>query len=718
MVTGRVGSTRLALGALLLAQTTSWAATYTSPRQLKLSDVYQLDVDSATGDEATTQPKNDANDGLNGDNPYFKRNNVARAHFGGCPERYWYSSSHQEPGEPDPAGPQWVDYAPPFGSGADQLPPGQYRLNAQYRYSANRADYPVQYVVHHAHGTTTVNKSQRDGTLNTCQSFDLGSYQLTAGSYIRVSDPGSQSITFNRMLFSYEGASGVGLLNAPPPSVTTFRVYELAVGAHSPGNNPYIDGPSVTATFTGTSGAAGGRVLTMKGFWDGGNVWRIRFAATAAGNWSWVSSSSDSGLNGISGSVTAVSPTPAELTANTLYHGFLQRVGYAWQLSDGTAFLPVGDTHWAFSEENTTGEWQAWMNARQKQRFNTFLGCIWLAIFSRSGVPDAFPGKDPQTDMPVMAFFQRLDQMVQYANDHGIMTGLTIGGFPDNSKWFRKFGTRVREDRWFRYCVARYAAYNVRWGLYGEVNEANPPWGSWQNEVVYKARLVKEEDPFDHPIGSHHNSVDTSSADCADIDYIEVQDGTPRTETQYQNALAYRQYGKPVWSEEYWYEPATYDNEYAQGIRNTHRSFVAAMAFPTMGSLMRAHYPDFNINEVETDPGAIRMGYFAEFYKNLNMADFTPSTHLVSSGQCGKFGADYAIFKQGGGSFTINLTGVSGDFGVTRMDINSGETAALGGIAGNAERTIDTGTTNDVAILVTKRGPATHSAPSTSAGRD
>src|SRR3989304_4584345 len=102
-VRGRVGLTVLVVGALLLTQPVSWAATYTSPRPLNLNDVYQLNVDSATGDEGTTQPKTDANNGLNGDNPYFQRTNVARAHLGGCLERYWDTSSYQESGEPGPA---------------------------------------------------------------------------------------------------------------------------------------------------------------------------------------------------------------------------------------------------------------------------------------------------------------------------------------------------------------------------------------------------------------------------------------------------------------------------------------------------------------------------------------------------------------------------------------------------------------------------------------
>jgi hypothetical protein len=165
----------VALLAVTTIPITAWAATYTSPRQLALNDVYQLNPDSASGDEVTTCPKTDANDGTSGDNPYFRRTNVARAHLGGCSGRYWYTSSNQSlcsddppvnscppntcADEPDPAGPQYVDYAPPFGTGANQLPPGRYRLNAEYRNTTSRASYPAEYIVNHATGTTTVLKS-------------------------------------------------------------------------------------------------------------------------------------------------------------------------------------------------------------------------------------------------------------------------------------------------------------------------------------------------------------------------------------------------------------------------------------------------------------------------------------------------------------------------------------------------------------------------------
>jgi hypothetical protein len=82
-----------AITAALVFSAATHAATYTTPHQLALSDVYRLNQDGYTGDENTTQPKADLNDGQNGDNPYYQRTNVAGAHNSGfC--TYWYTSAH------------------------------------------------------------------------------------------------------------------------------------------------------------------------------------------------------------------------------------------------------------------------------------------------------------------------------------------------------------------------------------------------------------------------------------------------------------------------------------------------------------------------------------------------------------------------------------------------------------------------------------------------
>jgi len=79
-----------------------------------------------------------------------------------------------------------------------------------------------------------------------------------------------------------------------------------------------------------------------------------------------------------------------------------------------------------------------------------------------------------------------------------------------------------------------------------------------------------------------------------------------------------------------------------------------------MGSLMRDHYPDFNINDVETDRAAVRMGYFAAFYQNLDCAAFSPArTRSPTRARRASAEVRYELcdLPSGGGSATLDLNG-------------------------------------------------------------
>ena len=208
-----MGVSLLILVGVLLAALPAVAAEYTKPQALAIGDTYRLEVDAWTGDEGTTEPTTDANDGLSGDNPYFQRNNIAHAHnSGGC--QYWYTSSHYNlPHDPNPAGPQWVDYKPPL----NILGAGRYRIVAQYRNTPARATYPAQYIVHLGDGsTTTVNKSQLEGV--DCVEFQVGEFDLGSTGWMRVNDTGSQSLVMSHVKFTWLGPS---VPDTDPPSVPT-----------------------------------------------------------------------------------------------------------------------------------------------------------------------------------------------------------------------------------------------------------------------------------------------------------------------------------------------------------------------------------------------------------------------------------------------------------------------------------------------------------------
>lgn len=90
------------------------------------------------------------------------------------------------------------------------------------------------------------------------------------------------------------------------------------------------------------------------GFWDGGRTFRVRFVATAPGEWHWRSGSNqpaDTGLNGGEGKLKAIDWTEAEKAENPNRRGFVRASasGHALSYADGTPFFLVGDTWLAAS---------------------------------------------------------------------------------------------------------------------------------------------------------------------------------------------------------------------------------------------------------------------------------------------------------------------------------------------------------------------------------
>ncbi|MEZ4675755.1 MAG: DUF5060 domain-containing protein [Caldilineaceae bacterium] len=79
-----------------------------------------------------------------------------------------------------------------------------------------------------------------------------------------------------------------------------------------------------------------GQRLRRPAFWDGGQMWRVRFAPTKPGGWRWQSYSdvADPGLVGKTGELTAVAGTAP--TNRFHRHGF-------WRMSPGGRNLVHAD---------------------------------------------------------------------------------------------------------------------------------------------------------------------------------------------------------------------------------------------------------------------------------------------------------------------------------------------------------------------------------------
>lgn len=162
----------------------------------------------------------------------------------------------------------------------------------------------------------------------------------------------------------YDGAlNAVEVRNLYQSYATVWQPAELTFISDASYTNPYKD-VDISATFTGPNMES----MTVPGYWDGGNVWKIRFSPTVAGTWTYATSSTntgDSGLHNQSGTIRAGAYTGNQ---EIYKKGFLKKSGNNRYLTyqDGSPFFWLGDTHWfGLSRES----WSSSNDARWSSQF-------------------------------------------------------------------------------------------------------------------------------------------------------------------------------------------------------------------------------------------------------------------------------------------------------------------------------------------------------------
>ncbi len=297
----------------------------------------------------------------------------------------------------------------------------------------------------------------------------------------------------------------------------TWQIEEITFRSAGTYTNPYTD----VECWVELKGP--GFAKRVYGFWDGGDVFRVRVVATSPGQWTWSSGSNqpaDAGLNRKSGSFTARDWTEAEKATNPNRRGFLRSTpnGHALQYADGTPFFLLGDTWlgaatWRLpltgapvdpSYEPGPGvTFEAALAYRQRQGFNsvsmiaafptwasdqyastyadrngTYLRNAWeafgLLVDGKSPTAKAMhdeqgyrsfevlPNRDGLADFDriVPHYFQSLDRKMQYLNDQGFVPMLETIRRDVAPAWKAYFNFNESFSRFVQYMAARYGAYN------------------------------------------------------------------------------------------------------------------------------------------------------------------------------------------------------------------------------------------------------------------
>ena len=187
------------------------------------------------------------------------------------------------------------------------------------------------------------------------------------------------------------------------------------------------------------------------GFWDGGQIYKVRVTSTVPGRWTWTSGSNrdDAGLRGQRGEFVSVAWTAEEKQANPNRRGFVRstRNGHALEYADGTPCFWVGDFFYPASSfryrwrdgdedypvDSPEGGYKDLVKFRKAQGFNYLFIFFAFPNWDYDGLPQTFKDK---AGVPVRDAWQRSPESraQEMANEEGqkpfFFPGRAVG-YPD-----------------------------------------------------------------------------------------------------------------------------------------------------------------------------------------------------------------------------------------------------------------------------------------------
>lgn len=509
-------------------------------------------------------------------------------------------------------------------------------------------------------------------------------------------------------------------VSAQPPEMKLWEVFELDLKAQSRLASPYLETlregapPYLTATFRN-----GELSYLVAGFWDGDNNWKIRFAPPAPGEWGYETHSADPGLDGHRGRLLATAWSEEEKRAVPTRRGLIHvsrsgpRTGRYFEYSDGTPFLWIGDTWWAWSKKGIYfTSFEKLADDRAAKGFSVgqlYFAGDWLLSKTR--------------DEPDLEQIRKVEEMIRYANRKGITVWI-------HAWWSGKhFAATVKPDqarRWWRYVIHRLAAYNVIWVLAGEYNMDN--YGG-MGLAFWKelGALIKREDPYQRIVSAHPTPPLWSGGAQAPqwstgevlhrekwLDYNQIQVGHGRSRNEMiplaVRADYQRRPPKPVVVTEPWYEfvpGAAAAEDIRFGAWSAILSGAAGHSYGG-GHVWWAHVPEapakqgawpleesFQVNTLDY-PGASSIAFLAGILRSLEWWRLEPHPELVinyAAPYCLAVpGKKYVAYLRWGGQVQLNLQpSSSGDvFEYQWFDLTGNRLSKSGTVNGGGIREFST----------------------------
>ncbi|MBN1985933.1 MAG: DUF5060 domain-containing protein [Prolixibacteraceae bacterium] len=317
-------------------------------------------------------------------------------------------------------------------------------------------------------------------------------------------------------------------------------VFQIDLTASVKGN-PFMD-TDLNAEFVN-----GETRISVSGFYDGNDTFRVRFSPPEQGIWTYKTQSNNADLSGKTGEFECIAPTNGN-------HGPVKIVN-TWylQYADETPFYPVGTTAYQWTSVKQSIQEQT-LETLEKAPFNKIRMCVFPKsyVYGNETEPWQYPfervGDENNFEKPNVEFFQNFDKRVKQLCDMGIQADVIL--FHPYDRWgYSKMGKEMNE-RYVRCMIARLSAYrNVWWSL---ANEWDVPDIKESIDWEGIGTLLQKEDPHHRMRGIHnwYNSEDHFYDHTRPwLTHVSVQT------SQFYNAEKWRnQYQKPLMFDEMRYE--------------------------------------------------------------------------------------------------------------------------------------------------------------------
>ena len=428
--------------------------------------------------------------------------------------------------------------------------------------------------------------------------------------------------------------------------------YEISLSSSKPYNNPIYDVDALKSIFTSPSG----RTKVVRGFWDGGTDWKVRFQPDEKGSWTWKTHCTDSlnsGLHNQTGKFLCVKNSSEDLIYK---HGAISHDAGKFYLSynDGTPFFWLACTAWNGALKSTDEEWEHYLSQRKENNYNVIqlVTTQWRGCDKDAEGLTAFEYTSDMTIKP--EFFKRIDRKIDEANAKGLIVSPVV-------LWALPFGDErnlspgyslplVEAVLLANYIVARYQGNQVIWTLGGDGQYLDEQVTKWK-EIGRRVFNEIDHAPVTlHPQGSSWIGDIYNNEDWYDLmGYQSSHDNGERVVNWINKGPMSEMWKKlkamPYINMEPNYEEIDFKIT-AEDVRNA--SYWSIFATPIAGVTYGANgvWPwlrdgerilNHNYKEGVTGwrksiefPGSIQMGYLAEFINQFEWWNLYPANEILA----------------------------------------------------------------------------------------